>query len=651
VIVKKYYYNILVIYMTSIYNSGTLTYYSGNFYYDSTIVAFPIMIYAGVTVTFGSNLVVTSLGEYLIISSDNVTIDGANYQIDYSGLTTNYAGFVNNGSGSSNGYNNCVVKNIGCINSSSYSVNTYVTQDNFGVNATNCSIYNCNVICKGGISSGGIAGIYNYGDISNCYVICGGDINDAGGISGVGNSGKISNCYVICGGNITGSSNAGGIVCANNSAAISECYTVIGGSINYGGGVVGQNNQSEVSNCYCIIGGSINNFNGGILSIYNTSSVSNCYVIVCGYINNNCGGIAGYANSGSISNCYVNYYSINSGSAISPSGTITGCNSLQSTTPNWTSIGANYLNNSSSAWANTDTTNNQTPWLLTAFNTAIASSKTTTSTSGTISLNTYGQSFANGSVYSGQKSATFTYNVGYNIDYSGVSSGTTYTLGLYAYQLLSNLSFTFSFTNESAIKSAFNYSGSSANDIVPYAYSVTNDVSLTYAAISNVCFQEKTLIKTDQGIVQIDKLDPEINTINNKKILAVTRTISLDKYLVCFEKDSLGKNYPKKSTVVTKQHKILYRGKLIEAENFIGHFVGVKKVKYTGEVLYNILMEKHELISVNNLVCETLHPQNIVAKLYSKFIGDKYRDSIIEMMNECILKNNYTAYKKIVNRL
>lgn len=40
------------------------------------------------------------------------------------------------------------------------------------------------------------------------------------------------------------------------------------------------------------------------------------------------------------------------------------------------------------------------------------------------------------------------------------------------------------------------------------------------------------------------------------------------------------------------------------------------KIKNNGRILYNILMEKHDKMMVNNLVAETLDPKNSVAKLY-----------------------------------
>ena len=39
-------------------------------------------------------------------------------------------------------------------------------------------------------------------------------------------------------------------------------------------------------------------------------------------------------------------------------------------------------------------------------------------------------------------------------------------------------------------------------------------------------------------------------------------------------------------------------------------------MEYTSKVLYNILLEKHDQMMVhNNLIVETLHPDNTIAKL------------------------------------
>ena len=635
----------------SINGSGTLTYVSGNiFSFNGAALIFtnPITINADVTVTFGSDLTLTTTSQYFIIGGDNVTIDGAGYEVDFSGINTSsgdYNGFIDGGSTT---YSS-TVENIGCINSGSSGIISYISRGNFGASS---SISNCYVICGGGIRFAGIAGQDNSAPISNCYVICGGNIAGGGGIAGYNNqsTGTISNCYVICGGVIN--FQCGGIAGSSNSATISNCYVICGGDIGAGGGggggIAGINNSAPISNCYVICGGNIDGNCGGIAGQDNSANISDCYVICGGNIGSNCGGIAGANNSATISNCYVSCSNADPSNYVGSGTEPTNC--AFDLDAKWTSAGYAKLDNTSNVWTDITNGTDLRPWVLSAFDTAIASSTTATSSYGSISLNTYGQSFANGTVYTGTNGATFTYNAGSNIAYSSISSG-TYTLGLYANDLLSNLT-SFTLTNgTTTMRTAFNYNGSNAEEVIPYSYSVTDDVTLTYAAISNICFQEKTPIKTDQGIIQIEKLNPDVNTIKNKKIVGITKTISQDKYLVCFEKDSLGLNYPTKSTTVTKQHKILYRGKMIEAEKFLGHFVGVKKAKYNGGVLYNVLMEKHEVVSANNLVCETLHPQNIIAKLYTSFMSESYKSILTSLINESILKNDHTAYKKIVNRL
>ena len=133
---------------------------------------------------------------------------------------------------------------------------------------------------------------------------------------------------------------------------------------------------------------------------------------------------------------------------------------------------------------------------------------------------------------------------------------------------------------------------------------------------SNVCFPAGTPINCDQGIIAIEKINPEIHTIRNKKIIGITQTIHChDKYLVCFEKDSLGKNIPSQKTVMSRSHKVLYKGKMVRAYDLLD-LDNVYKVKYNGEVLYNVLLEKYDKMVVNNLICETLDPEHDIAQLY-----------------------------------
>jgi hypothetical protein len=152
--------------------------------------------------------------------------------------------------------------------------------------------------------------------------------------------------------------------------------------------------------------------------------------------------------------------------------------------------------------------------------------------------------------------------------------------------------------------------------------------------IADICFVRNTPIETDQGIVPIHKIDPKIHSINNKKIITITKSVTEDKFLICFEKHALGENIPSTRTIVSKYHKIQNRkGKMMDAYKFLDYYEDVKKVDYTGEILYNILMEDYETVNVNNLVCETLHPDHEIAKLYKNNYSEEYTDTVVMFMN------------------
>jgi uncharacterized delta-60 repeat protein len=130
-----------------------------------------------------------------------------------------------------------------------------------------------------------------------------------------------------------------------------------------------------------------------------------------------------------------------------------------------------------------------------------------------------------------------------------------------------------------------------------------------------ICLPAGTPILTDQGMVAIEKIDTKVHTINHRRIIEVTKTITPEKNLVCFEANSMGINCPTKRTTMTPGHEVLYHGKLVQAKHFVGRVEGVHTVPYNGkDVLYNVLQEKHGLMRVNNMVLETLHPENKVAK-------------------------------------
>ena len=168
------------------------------------------------------------------------------------------------------------------------------------------------------------------------------------------------------------------------------------------------------------------------------------------------------------------------------------------------------------------------------------------------------------------------------------------------------------------------------------------------------CFPAGTPILTDQGIVPIEKISPNLHTINNKLIVAVTQTITNEDTLVCIEKNALGKNVPSEDTIISRRHSILYNGKMVQARRLIKLVNNNKKVysvKYNKELLYNILMEKHEQMSVNNMMVETLYPENIIAKLYSNNYSETQKHDIIIQINNGMKRNDLKKFQTICNKM
>jgi hypothetical protein len=159
--------------------------------------------------------------------------------------------------------------------------------------------------------------------------------------------------------------------------------------------------------------------------------------------------------------------------------------------------------------------------------------------------------------------------------------------------------------------------------------------------IFNICFPVGTPITCNQGNIPIEKINPDIHTIRNKKIVGITKTITQDKYLVCFEKDALGTNIPSQKTIISKNHSIFYEGNMRKAKEFVGINDKIYKIKYRKELLYNVLMKEHDKMLVNNLICETLHPENGMARLYRDLqkLNPEQQHKIINKYNEYVIKD------------
>jgi len=161
-----------------------------------------------------------------------------------------------------------------------------------------------------------------------------------------------------------------------------------------------------------------------------------------------------------------------------------------------------------------------------------------------------------------------------------------------------------------------------------------------------ICFPAGTPVVTDQGEIAIEKINPNKNTIRGKKIVAITKTVTIEDKIVCIEKDALGPNIPSQKTLISRNHKLLFNKQMIKAKHLIGKVDGVYNKKYNEEVLYNVLLETHEKMIVNNLIVETLDPSNVVAQLYNGSLSVEERNNAIVTINRAAIE-----YKKAYGKL
>jgi hypothetical protein len=203
------------------------------------------------------------------------------------------------------------------------------------------------------------------------------------------------------------------------------------------------------------------------------------------------------------------------------------------------------------------------------------------------------------------------------------------------------------------INSFPNVSGTVGSKITFYNTTELNELSSTWQTIATtyyhsyeifpyapICFVAGKEIQTDQGTIFIENINPKINTINNKKIVALTQTISPEKYLVCIEKNALGNNIPSKQTFVSRSHKIYYQSQMFKTFELldIKELKGITLVKYKKQPLYNVLLKKYYKMIANNMKVETLNPTSPVALLYIKLLKtpQNKHNEIIKIFNNGI---------------
>ena len=178
-------------------------------------------------------------------------------------------------------------------------------------------------------------------------------------------------------------------------------------------------------------------------------------------------------------------------------------------------------------------------------------------------------------------------------------------------------------------------------------YEVSRPATIHATSSCPICFPAGTPVTTDQGVIAIEKINPNINTIRGKKIVAITKSTPMQNHIISIKKDAFAKNIPSAPTQISKEHKLLYKGKMVKARDLIGVCKGASKTPYNGEILYNVLLKKHDKMMINNLICETLDPENIVAKIINRKLKQSDVNKLYAKLNSIMITNDIPAYKKL----
>ena len=123
------------------------------------------------------------------------------------------------------------------------------------------------------------------------------------------------------------------------------------------------------------------------------------------------------------------------------------------------------------------------------------------------------------------------------------------------------------------------------------------------------------------------------NTIDDKKIVGISKIIYSQSHIVTVKKDAFGENKPSADINVAPYHLFIINKKLEP----IGNFINEDRIflrKYNNEYLYNIILENEDIIEVNNMQVQTMDPKTLLAKIFDGSQSPKQRSKIINSLNK-----------------
>ena len=152
-----------------------------------------------------------------------------------------------------------------------------------------------------------------------------------------------------------------------------------------------------------------------------------------------------------------------------------------------------------------------------------------------------------------------------------------------------------------------------------------------YLFLTKKCYiYQDDLIKTDSGFINIDKINLNNVTIDESKIISISKNhINHKKKFILFKKDALKENVPNKDTILDPEQEIYYEDKYIEAKIFLVKYSkNVNTIEIDNINMFNILTESDSDINVNNILIKSLKKdyQNYLNNIEKKYYEDNWNN-------------------------
>lgn len=179
------------------------------------------------------------------------------------------------------------------------------------------------------------------------------------------------------------------------------------------------------------------------------------------------------------------------------------------------------------------------------------------------------------------------------------------------------------------------YSAGSSYDIAGYTWTM-GSVYTEGEAAGNVCLGKNTDILTSKGYVAIPKINKQHKVMadgRKTRVYCLVKRTNPTEIMVQFDTHSVDFNIPYKTTIMTMNHGVMYKGKWYMAKDLVNNTtIRLIKVNKKHQFIYNVLLNEKRAIYANGMIVESLDPTNDVAK--SHYPPRTFRKLLLKSKNK-----------------